>query len=102
MAVTLDRSQLRHGRVRGRYFRENFAHAGIDLAQIVPELITNAEGAIVASGQPRGRIEPRFFVPEREFARRWRRELKAVGVRGGWARVSGHLRAHVSAQPGAR
>jgi hypothetical protein len=29
---------VRLGRVRGRYVRENFAQAGIDLVQIVPEL----------------------------------------------------------------
>jgi hypothetical protein len=31
--ATLDPAQLRHGRVRGRYFRENFAQAGIDLTR---------------------------------------------------------------------
>jgi len=34
--VAIDVSKLRHGRVRGRYFRENFAQAGIDLSQIIP------------------------------------------------------------------
>ena len=80
MAVTLDRSQLRHGRVRGRYFRENFAQAGIDLAQIVPELVTNADAAIAAAGRRRGRIELRFVSPDPAFARRWRQELKALRV----------------------
>jgi hypothetical protein len=32
--------------VRGRYFRENFAQGGLDLAQVVPELVTNADAAI--------------------------------------------------------
>ena len=44
--VTLDPGAVRHGRVRGRYFRENFAQGGIDLVQIVPELVTNADSAI--------------------------------------------------------
>ena len=35
--MAIDASKLRHGRVRGRYFRENFAQAGIDLTQIIPE-----------------------------------------------------------------
>ena len=51
MVATLDPGQLRHGRVRGRYFRENFAQAGIDLAQILPELVTNADAAIAATGR---------------------------------------------------
>lgn len=34
--VAIDVSKLRHGKVRGRYFRENFAQAGIDLTQIIP------------------------------------------------------------------
>ncbi len=78
MSATIDPAQLRHGRVRGRYFRENFAQAGIDLAQIVPELATNADAAIAAAGRRRGRIELRFASPDPEFARRWRRELKAL------------------------
>src|SRR6266571_172860 len=42
LGVAIDASKLRHGRVRGRYFRENFAQAGIDLiTQIIPELVTN-------------------------------------------------------------
>ena len=78
--ATIDRTQLRHGRVRGRYFRENFAQAGIDLVQIIPELVTNADAAIGASGRSRGRIELRFGPPDGEFVKRWRRELKALHV----------------------
>src|SRR5205823_1169885 len=37
LPVAIDVSKLRHGRVRGRYFRENFAQAGVDLSQIIPE-----------------------------------------------------------------
>lgn len=80
MAVSFDATQLRHGQVRGRYFRENFAQAGIDLAQILPELVTNADAAIAAAGRSRGRIELRFVRPDPSFARQWRRELKALHV----------------------
>jgi hypothetical protein len=78
METTLDPGKLRHGRVRGRYFRENFAQAGIDLAQILPELVTNADAAIAASGKRRGRIELRFARPDPAFAQRWRQELKKL------------------------
>ena len=44
MATTIDPARLRHGHVRGRYFRENFVQAGIDLLQIVQELVTNVWG----------------------------------------------------------
>ena len=40
---------------------------GIDLVQIVPELVTNADAAIAASGRSRGRIEVRFGAPEPAF-----------------------------------
>jgi hypothetical protein len=50
--VAIDVSK-RHGRVRGRYFRENFAQAGIDLSQTIPELVTNADAAIAAAGGAR-------------------------------------------------
>jgi hypothetical protein len=46
----------------------------------VPELVTNADAAIAAAGHERGRIELRFLEPERDFARRWRRDVKALGV----------------------
>jgi hypothetical protein len=78
--ATLDPGQLRHGRVRGRYFRENFAQAGIDLAQIIPELVTNADGAIAAAGKRRGRIHLRFGAPDPEFLDAWRRELRRLRV----------------------
>ena len=78
--ATLDPAQLRHGRVRGRYFRENFAQAGIDLAQIVPELVTNADAAIAAAGRRRGRIHVRFGAPDPAFLDAWRRELRSLRV----------------------
>ncbi len=54
--MSLDPAAVRHGRVRGRYFRENFAQGGIDLVQIVPELATNADAAIAAAERaPTGR-----------------------------------------------
>lgn len=78
----LDPATLRHGRVRGRYFRENFAQAGIDLAQIVPELVTNADAAIAAAGRRRGRINLRFGAPDPDFLNAWRRELKSLRIPG--------------------
>jgi len=56
----LSHSAVRVGAVRGRYFRENFAQGGLDLVQIVPELVTNADEAIAAGGRGHGRIELRF------------------------------------------
>jgi hypothetical protein len=64
--------------VRGRYFRENFAQGGIDLVQIVPELVTNADAAIAASGRGRGRIELWFGAPDPELVRRWGAEARAL------------------------
>jgi len=78
--ATLDPTTLRHGSVRGRYFRENFAQAGIDLTQIVPELLTNADAAIAAAGRRRGRIHLRFGAPDPEFLEGWRRELRRLRV----------------------
>jgi hypothetical protein len=68
----LARSQLRVGAVRGRYYRENFAQGGIDLGQIIPELVTNADAAIAASGRKHGRIELSFAQPEPAFLKDWR------------------------------
>jgi hypothetical protein len=79
-AVTLDPGAVRHGRVRGRYFRENFAQGGIDLIQIVPELVTNADAAIAASGRTRGRIELAFAPPDRDWLAHWRAELRRLRV----------------------
>ena len=56
VSALLDLSAVRHGRVNGRYFRENFAQGGIDLVQIIPELVTNADSAIALGGRPAGRI----------------------------------------------
>ncbi len=80
MATTIDPARLRHGQVRGRYFRENFAQAGIDLVQIVPELVTNADAAIAAADRRRGRIHLRFGPPDPEFLRGWKRELRRLQV----------------------
>ena len=77
---TLLRSQLRVGAVRGRYFRENFAQGGIDLVQIIPELVTNADAAIAASGRERGRIELSFTAPEPQLLADWRAQTRALGV----------------------
>jgi hypothetical protein len=80
VAATIDPASLRHGRVRGRYFRENFAQAGIDLAQIVPELVTNADAAIAAAGRRHARIHLRFGAPDPDFVRTWKRELRGLRV----------------------
>ena len=68
------------GRVRGRYFRENFAQGGIDLVQIVPELVTNADAAIASADRASGRIVLAFASPEPAFLASWRRTLRPLGV----------------------
>src|SRR4051812_13737947 len=78
--MAIDASQLRHGRVRGRYFRENFAQAGIDLAQIIPELVTNADAAIEAAGRERGRIELRIGPADPAFLSAWKSGLRGLGL----------------------
>ncbi|HEY6740263.1 MAG TPA: hypothetical protein VI076_15575, partial [Actinopolymorphaceae bacterium] len=55
--MTLDPGAVRHGRVRGRYFRENFAQGGIDLVQIAllsvgTVVILNAVAATLAHPDP--------------------------------------------------
>ncbi|MBA3407652.1 MAG: hypothetical protein H0U06_06260, partial [Solirubrobacterales bacterium] len=80
MAELVSSSAVRVGAVRGRYFRENFAQGGIDLVQIVPELVTNADAAIAASGRGRGRIELRFGAPDEAFAHAWRAQIRALRV----------------------
>lgn len=71
---------LRTGRVRGRYFRENYAQGGFDLVQIIPELVTNSDAAIAASGRERGRIEISLVEPEPELAAAWEERVKALRV----------------------
>src|SRR5215207_9124648 len=78
MSVSLDPSLIRHGRVNGRYFRENFAQGGIDLVQIIPELVTNADSAIAVGGRPRGRIVLRFGAPDAAFASEWKRAMRRL------------------------
>lgn len=76
--MAIDASKLRHGRVRGRYFRENFAQAGIDLTQIIPELVTNADGAISAARRERGRIQLRIGAADPGFLEAWRAGLRSL------------------------
>src|ERR671914_222692 len=76
--MALQREALRHGRVRGRYFRENFAQGGIDLVQVVPELVTNADAAIAAGGRGHGRIWLSIGPPDPAFLARWRAELRRL------------------------
>jgi hypothetical protein len=80
VSSVLSGSELHVGAVRGRYFRENFAQGGIDLSQIVPELVTNADAAIAAGGRGRGRIELRFGSPDPGFLERWGVQMRALGV----------------------
>ncbi len=78
LVVAIDASKLRRGRVRGRYFRENFAQAGIDLSQIIPELVTNADAAIAAAGRERGRVQLRIGAADAEFLRAWKTALRTL------------------------
>ena len=68
MSAGVDPAAVRTGRVRGRYFRENFAQGGLELVQMIPELVTNADAAIQASGRSHGRIRLAFGQPDPEFA----------------------------------
>ena len=81
MPVSLDPNAVRHGRVRGRYFRENFAQGGFDLVQVLPEVVTNADAAIAAAGRSAGRIDLRFAATAPAFLADWKRELRRLGVR---------------------
>ena len=76
----LARDALHVGSVRGRYFRENFAQGGIDLVQIIPELVTNADAAIASSGRMHGRIELSFVAPDPHLVASWRAQTRALGV----------------------
>ena len=79
MTELLSPAAVHMGAVRGRYFRENFAQGGIDLVQIVPELVTNADAAISARGG-RGRIDLAFAAPDRDFLTAWRDQMRALRV----------------------
>ncbi len=80
MNSAIDATAVLAGRVRGRYFRENFAQAGIDLAQIVPELVTNADAAIAASGRTSGAISVRFGPPDPAVVEAWGATVRKLGV----------------------
>lgn len=80
MSAALDSSSVRTGRVHGRYFRENSAQGGLELVQMIPELVTNADAAIEASGRSHGRIHLAFGAPSEAFARRWREQTRRLGV----------------------
>jgi hypothetical protein len=75
----LERAEVRLGQARGRYFRENFAQGGVDLVQIIPELVTNADAAIAASGRASGRILLELRAPEQQFLALWRAEMRRLG-----------------------
>lgn len=76
--AALDPSSIRVGHARGRYFRENFAQGGVDLVQIIPELVTNADAAITASGRAYGRIALRIGAPDPEFVSTWRLRMRSL------------------------
>ena len=78
MSQRLGPSLIHHGRVNGRYFRENFAQGGIDLVQIVPELVTNADAAIAVGGRRSGRIALSFGPPDPAFAGEWKRAMRRL------------------------
>ena len=78
MPVQLDPAAVRHGRVNGRYFRENFAQGGIDLVQVIPELVTNADSAIALGGRGSGRIVLRFGAPDPVFAAEWKQAMRRL------------------------
>jgi hypothetical protein len=76
--VAANASEIRLGVARGRYFRENFAQGGVDLVQIIPELVTNADAAIAASDRPTGRITLEIAPPDPEFLRVWNAQTRAL------------------------
>ena len=69
---------MRFGRARGRYFRENFAQGGVDLVQIIPELVTNADAAIAASGRATGRISLSVVAPDPDLLSLWRARMRSL------------------------
>lgn len=77
-AASLDAQAVRFGQARGRYFRENFAQGGVDLVQIIPELVTNADAAIAASGRSSGRIVLAVGAPDPEFLSSWRARMRSL------------------------
>lgn len=80
MAAAQLGDRVRPGRVRGRYFRENFAQGGLDLSQILVELVTNADAAIAAGGRSSGRIQLYIGPADPRWRERWVRELRALGL----------------------
>ena len=80
MIAGLDPSGVRTGRVHGRYFRENFAQGGLELVQMIPELVTNADAAIAASGREHGRIRLSFGLPDPAFLATWREQTRRLRV----------------------
>ena len=76
--AVVDPSAVRFGQARGRYFRENFAQGGVDLVQIIPELVTNADAAIAASGRSAGWIVLAVGTPDPEFLSVWRARMRSL------------------------
>ena len=78
LVAALDPSAVRLGRARGRYFRENFAQGGVDLVQIIPELVTNADAAIAASGRRSGGSCLPSPRPRRSSVGIWRARMRSL------------------------
>jgi hypothetical protein len=74
-----DPGDVRVGRARGRYFRENFAQGGVDLVQIIPELVTNADAAISAAGRSSGQIVVSLAPPDPELLALWAQRMAQLG-----------------------
>ncbi|MDQ3669027.1 MAG: hypothetical protein M3377_01920, partial [Actinomycetota bacterium] len=83
---TLDPSRFQAGSVSPRYFRENSAQAGLDLVQILPELITNADAAIGAAGRSFGQIRVVLGEADQAFAKAWTRDIRRLKLpaRAAW------------------
>jgi hypothetical protein len=76
--VATSLSEVRLGVARGRYFRENFAQGGVDLVQIIPELVTNADAAIAAAGRESGRIMLEIAVPDPVVLQAWAAQMRSL------------------------
>ena len=51
----------------------------MDLVQIIPELVTNSDAAIAASGRAAGRIVLAFAAPDPELVSAWRARMRELG-----------------------
>lgn len=61
-------------------FGRTSRRVGLDLSQILVELITNSDAAIASAGRDVGRIELFIGPPGSEQRKRWRRESRVLGL----------------------